>query len=83
MLLNSTNLSKSFSFGMLLINERLSLIPPSHGGWFLGLLLTRSLFIYIKWVVSQNLESPPYNTKEYYMGDFFMHLRAKSYEINV
>lgn len=70
MLLNSTNLSKSFSFVMLLINERLSLIPPSHGGWFLGLLLSRSLFIYIKWVVSQNLESPPYNTKEYYMGDF-------------
>ena len=34
-------------------------------------------------VISQNLESPPYNTKEYYMGDFFMHLRAKSYEINV
>ena len=64
MLLNSTNLSKSFSFGMLLINERLSLIPPSHGGWFFGLLLSRSLFIYIKWVVSQNLESPPYNTKE-------------------
>lgn len=70
MLLNSTNLSKSFSFGMLLINERLSLIPPSHGGWFFGLLLSRSLFIYIKWVISQNLESPPYNTKEYYMGDF-------------
>ena len=23
------------------------------------------------WVISQNLESPPYNTKEYYMGDFF------------
>ena len=22
-------------------------------------------------VISQNLESPPYNTKEYYMGDFF------------
>ena len=21
-------------------------------------------------VISQNLESPPYNTKEYYMGDF-------------
>lgn len=83
MLLNSTNLSKSFSFGMLLINERLSLIPPSHGGWFFGLLLSRSLFIYIKWVISQNLESPPYNTKEYYMGDFFMHLHAKSYEINV
>ena len=41
MLLNSTNLSKSFSFGMLLINERLSLIPPSHGGWFFGLLLSR------------------------------------------
>ena len=51
---------------MLLINERLSLIPPSHGGWFFGLLLSRSLFIYIKWVISQNLESPPYNTKEYY-----------------
>ena len=51
MLLNSTNLSKSFSFGMLLINERLSLIPPSHGGWFFGLLLSRSLFIYIKWGV--------------------------------
>lgn len=34
-------------------------------------------------VISQNLESPPYNTKEYYMGDFFMHLRSKSYEINV
>lgn len=34
-------------------------------------------------VISQNLESPPYNTKEYYMGDFFIHLRAKSYEINV
>lgn len=47
MLLNSTNLSKSFSFGMLLINERLSLIPPSHGGWFFGLLLSRSLYIYI------------------------------------
>ena len=46
MLLNSTDLSKSFSFGMLLINERLSLIPPSHGGWFFGLLLSRSLFIY-------------------------------------
>lgn len=72
MLLNSTDLSKSFSFGMLLINERLSLIPPSHGGWFFGLLLSRSLFIYIKWgVIGQNLESPPYNTKEYYMGDFF------------
>ena len=56
MLLNSTDLSKSFSFGMLLINERLSLIPPSHGGWFFGLLLSRSLFIYIKWVISQNLE---------------------------
>ena len=28
-------------------------------------------------------KSPPYNTKEYYMGDFFIHLRAKSYEINV
>ena len=65
MLLNSTDLSKSFSFGMLLINERLSLISPSHGGWFFGLLLSRSLFIYIKWVISQNLESPPYNTKEY------------------
>ena len=50
MLLNSTDLSKSFSFGMLLINERLSLIPPSHSGWFFGLLLSRSLFIYIKWV---------------------------------
>ena len=49
MLLNSTDLSKSFSFGMLLINERLSLISPSHGGWFFGLLLSRSLFIYIKW----------------------------------
>ena len=72
MLLNSTNLSKSFSFGMLLINERLNLIPPSHGGWFFGLLLSRSLFIYIKWVISQNLESPSYNTKEYYMGDFFL-----------
>lgn len=35
------------------------------------------------WVISQNLESPPYNTKEYCMGDFFIHLRAKSYEINV
>ena len=67
MLLNSTDLSKSFSFGMLLINERLSLIPPSHGGWFFGLLLSRSLFIYIKWVISQNLESPPYNTKEYWL----------------
>lgn len=55
MLLNSIDLSKSFSFGMLLINERLSLIPPSHGGWFFGLLLSRSLFIYIKWVISQNL----------------------------
>ena len=55
MLLNSTDLSKSFSFGMLLINERLSLIPPSHGGWIFGLLLSRSLFIYIKWVISQNL----------------------------
>ena len=55
MLLNSTDLSKFFSFDMLLINERLSLIPPSHGGWFFGLLLSRSLFIYIKWVVSQNL----------------------------
>jgi len=65
MLLNSTNLSKSFSFGMLLINERLSLIPPSHGGWFFGLLLSRSLFVYIKWVISQNLESPSYNTKEF------------------
>lgn len=86
MLLNSTDLSKSFSFGMLLINERLSLIPPSHSGWFFGLLLSRSLFIYIKWVIwviSQNLESPPYNTPLYYMGDFFIHLRAKSYEINV
>ena len=51
MLLNSTDLSKSFSFGMLLINERLSLIPPSHGGWFFVLLLSRSLFIYIKWGV--------------------------------
>ena len=50
---------------------------------FFGLLLNRSLFIYIKWVISQNLESPPYNTPLYYMGDFFMHLRAKSYEINV
>ena len=52
MLLNSTDLSKSFSFGMLLINERLSLIPPSHGGWFFGLLLSRSIitksfFVYI------------------------------------
>lgn len=47
MLLNSTDLSKSFSFGMLLINERLSLIPPSHGGWFFGLLLSRSL-LYIE-----------------------------------
>ena len=46
MLLNSTDLSKSFSFGMLLINERLSLIPPSHGGWFFGLLLSRSLLGY-------------------------------------
>ena len=46
-------LSSSFSFGILLINERLSLIPPSHGGWFFGLLLSRSLFIYIK--------SPPNN----------------------
>ena len=55
MLLNSIDLSKSFSFGMLLINERLSLILPSHGGWFFGLLLSRSLFIYIKWVISQNL----------------------------
>ena len=34
-------------------------------------------------VISQNLESPPYNTPLYYMGDFFIHLRAKSYEINV
>ena len=48
MLLNSTDLSKFFSFDMLLINERLSLIPPSHGGWFFGLLLSRSVFIYIK-----------------------------------
>ena len=70
MLLNSTDLSKSFSFGMLLINERLSLIPPSHGGWFFGLLLSRSLFIYIKWVISQNLAyrtksvcENPYNTR--------------------
>ena len=46
MLLNSTDLSKSFSFDMLLINERLSLILPSHGGWFFGLLLSRSLFIH-------------------------------------
>ena len=46
MLLNSTDLSKFFSFDMLLINERLSLIPPSHGGWFFGLLLSRSLFIH-------------------------------------
>ena len=46
MLLNSTDLSKSFSFDMLLINEQLSLIPPSHGGWFFGLLLSRSLFIH-------------------------------------
>ena len=50
MLLNSTNLSKSFSFGMLLINERLSLIPPSHGGWFFGLLLSRSL-----WLIGQKV----------------------------
>ena len=50
MLLNSTDLSKSFSFGMLLINERLSLIPPSHGGWFFGLLLSRSL-----WVIGQKV----------------------------
>ena len=54
MLLNSTDLSKSFSFGMLLINERLSLIPPSHGGWFFGLLLSRSLFIYIR-VIGQKV----------------------------
>ena len=50
MLLNSTDLSKSFSFGMLLINERLSLILPSHGGWFFGLLLSRSL-----WVIGQKV----------------------------
>ena len=50
MLLNSTDLSKSFSFGMLLINERLSLIPPSHGGWFFGLLLSRSL-----WLIGQKV----------------------------
>ena len=57
MLLYSTDLSKSFSFGMLLINERLSLIPPSHGGWFFGLLLSRSLFIYstIIRVIGQNV----------------------------
>ena len=57
MLLNSTDLSKSFSFGMLLINERLSLIPPSHGGWFFGLLLSRSLFKHstIFRVIGQNV----------------------------
>lgn len=35
MLLNSTDLSKSFSFGMLLINERLSLIPQAMVAGFL------------------------------------------------
>ena len=77
MLLNSTHLSKSFLFCiLLLIINRLTLICPLD--WTL---LTVSWFIFL--VISQNLESPPYNTKEYYMGDFFMHLRAKSYEINV
>ena len=60
MLLNSTDLSKSFSFGMLLINERLSLIPPSHGGWFFGLLLSRSLFIYIKIIIRKITKITPY-----------------------
>ena len=55
MLLNSTDLSKFFSFDMLLINERLSLIPPSHGGWFFGLLLSRSLFIHRTRVIGQKV----------------------------
>ena len=60
MLLNSTDLSKSFSFGMLLINERLSLIPPSHGGWFFGLLLSRSLFIYSTIISRKSTKRTPY-----------------------
>ena len=63
MLLNSTDLSKSFSFDMLLINERLSLIPPSHGGCFFGLLLSRSLFIHRTIFSRKSTKRTPYKPR--------------------
>ena len=65
MLLNNTDLSKSFSFDMLLINERLSLIPPSHGGWFFGLLLSRSLFIHRTIFSWKSTKRTPYKPMNY------------------